>query len=268
MSQMGLNYCVLFIESVLFFSFNFLTKFSTTMNYLKSVFFIGAILFFAFIFNIQAQSQETKDCNGYFAYQAGTKMELTIYDKKDKVSQVLKYQVEKNTPTANGTDVFFFNQTYDKNGKLIVKGDFSMQCKNGQIYADVRNIASDIAPAADAEVSITGDKLTYPHNLTAGQKLDDVNCEIKQTMPSGMTLLTIDMNITNRKVEGFETVTTPAGTFECVKISYDSNVKMSFVKKQSRCVEYLAKGVGLVKWESFDKKGKKESSQVITKLER
>lgn len=252
-----------------FFSFNFLTKFSTTiMNYSKSVFFIGAILFFASIFNLQAQSQETKDCNGYFAYQAGTKMELTFYDKKDKVSQVLKYQVEKNTPTATGIDVFFFNQTYDKNGKLLVKGDFEMQCKNGQIYADVRNIATDMTPVADAKVSFTGDKLTYPHNLTAGQKLDDVNCEIKQTMSNGMSLFTVDMNITNRKVEGFETVTTPAGTFECVKISYDYNTKMSFMKKQGRTIEYLAKGVGVVKVENFDKKGKKESYQLLTKLER
>lgn len=228
------------------------------------------VLFFSSIFNLAfAQSQETKDCNGYFAYQAGTKMELTHYDKKDKVSSVLKYQVEKNVPTANGTDIFFFNQTYDSKGKLVVKGDFEMQCKNGQIYADVHNIASDMTPAADAEVSITGDKLTYPHNLTVGQKLDDVNCEVKQTMSgSGMTLFTIDMSLTNRKVEGFETVTTPAGTFECVKISYDYNTKMSFMKKQGHTVEYLAKGIGLVKVESFDKKGKKESSQLLTKLER
>jgi len=227
------------------------------------------VLFFSSIFSLAfAQSQETKDCNGYFAYKAGTKMELTMYDKKDKVSTVLKYQVEKNTPTANGIDVFFLNQTYDKNGKLIVKGDFDMQCKNGQIYADVRNIASDMTPAADAEVSITGDKLTYPHNLTAGQKLDDVECEMKQTLSSGMTIFTVKMNITNRKVEGFETITTPAGTFDCVKISYDYDTKMSFMKKQGRSVEYLAKGVGLVKVESFDKKGKKESSQLLTKLER
>ncbi len=232
------------------------------------------VLFFSSFFSLNstlslAQSQETKDCNGYFAYQTGTKMELTMYDKKDKVSTVLKYQVEKSTPTTNGIDVFFSNQTYDNKGKLVVKGDFDMQCKDGQIYADVRNIASDIAPAADAEVSITGDKLTYPHNLTAGQKLDDVNCQIKQTMSgSGMTLLTVTMNITNRKVEGFETITTPAGTFECVKISYDYDTKVAFVKKQGRSVEYLAKGVGLVKVESFDKKGKKESSQLLTKLEK
>lgn len=238
------------------------------MNYSKVCFFIGVILFFTSIFNIEAQNEETKDCNGYFAYQAGTKMELTIYDKKDKVSQVLKYQVEKNTPTANGIDVFFFNQTYDKNGKLLIKGDFEMQCKNGQVYADVRNIATDLTPVADAEVNFTGDKLTYPHNLTAGQKLEDVSCQIKQIMSNGMTLITINMNITNRKVEGFESVTTPAGTFECVKISYDYDTKMGFVKKQGRTIEYLAKGVGVIKVENFNKKDNLESYQLLTKLER
>jgi hypothetical protein len=232
------------------------------------------VLFFSFVFGLNstlsfAQSQETNDCNGYFAYQAGTKLELTQYDKKDKVSTLLKYKVKSNTPTSTGSIFLFHNQVMDKDGKQIVEGDYNIECKNGQIYADVTNIVSSMATVSDAEVTITGDKLVYPFELKAGQLLDNVNYEVKQNMANGgMTIMTLTVSITNRKVEGFETVTTPAGTFECVKISYDSDAKMSIMKNKTRCVEYLAKGVGLVKWESFDKKGKKESSQLLTKLER
>jgi hypothetical protein len=228
------------------------------------------LLFFSSVFSFSfAQSEETKDCNGYFAYQAGTKMDLTIYDKKDKVSQILKYQVKENKPTSTGSIILFTNQICDKDGKQFIEGEYNIECKDGQIYADVNNIVSNMTPVADAEVTITGDKLVYPFDLTKGQTLPNVNYEVKQSMSGGgMTLMTLTVSLTNRKVEGFETVTTPAGTFECVKISYDSDAKMSFMKRKSRCVEYLAKGVGLVKFESFDKKGKKESSQLLTKLER
>jgi hypothetical protein len=92
--------------------------------------------------------------------------------------------------------------------------------------------------------------------------------EIKSGLESGFVVLTINMNVTNRKVESFETVETPAGKFECVKITYDSESKTKLFKTTSTNIEYLAKGVGVVKTETFDKKGRKSSSMMLTKLER
>jgi hypothetical protein len=211
---------------------------------------------------------QTNDCNGYFAYQAGTKMDITLYDKKDKVSAVLKYEVKKNTPTPKGADFLFYNEHFDDKGKLLVKADYDVQCKDGQVFCDVRNIFASFATISpNAEVEITGDKLIYPHNLKAGQALPNAETEMKSSM-NGLTILTVNLKITNRKVEGFETVDTPAGKFECVKISYDNDIKMTLMKRQGRTIEYLAKGIGVVKSESFDTKGKKTSSQMLTKLQR
>ncbi len=218
-------------------------------------------------FGLQAIAQ-TNDCNGYFAYKAGTKMDITLYDKKDKVSAVLRYEVKKNTPTATGADFLFHNEHFDGKGTLLTKGDYDVQCKNGQVFCDVRNIFASFASiSANAEVEITGDKLVYPHNLKAGQTLPNAEMNMKSSM-SGITVLNMDMKVTNRKVEGFEIVETPAGKFECVKISYDNDIKMTLMKRQGRTTEYLAKGVGIVKSESFDAKGKKTNSQILTKLER
>lgn len=230
--------------------------------------FLVVLLFSSFFTLSFAQSNDTKNCNGYFAHKAGTKMDMTVYDKKDKVTQILKYQVTNNTSTSTGTIITFANQVCDKNGKQIVEGTYNVECKSEQVYIDVNDITSNMTPIADAEVTITGDKLAYPLDLTTGQKLKDIDYQIKQTMSGGMALMNLTVSLTNRKVEGFETVTTPAGTFECVKVSYESDIKAGFVKKKSSCVEYLAKGVGLVKLEIFNKKGKKETSQLLTKLER
>jgi hypothetical protein len=230
----------------------------------KILIFCLAMIVFAS--NSKAQ---TNDCNGYFAYKTGTKLEIILYDKKDKLSTVIKYLVGKNTNVSGGSEVFFNAQTFDSKDKLLVMGDYSVLCKDGQVYADVRNVASDMFPkTADMEVDVTGDKLIYPHKLAKGQKLNDVDAQIKCGMKGGMTIMTIKMNLTNRVVEGFETVETPAGKFECVKITYDSDIKMPLMKRQGKTVEYLSKGIGVVKVESFDSKGKKYSSQMLTKLEK
>ncbi len=211
---------------------------------------------------------QTNDCNGYFAYNAGTKMEITLYDKKDKITSVLKYEVKKNTPTATGADFLFYNEHFDDNGKLLTKADYDVVCKNGQVFCDVRNIFASFANiTANAEVEITGDKLIYPHDLKAGQTLPNADMNLKSSM-NGLAILSVNMKLTNRKVEGFETVQTPAGKFECVKISYDNDIKMTLMKRQGRTTEYLAKGVGIVKSETFDAKGKKTNSQMLTKLQR
>ncbi len=217
--------------------------------------------------SVTAQTQ-TADCNGYFAYKPATKFELIQYDKKDKPTTILRYQVLKNESSGNGTTFFFHNQTLDGNRKPLVEGDFSVVCKDGQVFADVRNVVSPMLTLSpESEVDITGDKLIYPHALTVGQRLPDAESVVKSRV-NGMTLVTITLNLTNRKVEGFEKLETPAGTFDCVKISYDSDIKMTLMKRKGKSVEYLAKGIGLVKAENFDEKGKKTSSQLLTKLEK
>ena len=90
---------------------------------------------------------------------------------------------------------------------------------------------------------------------------------IKSGMENGMTLMTLNVNIVDRQVAGIETVTTPAGSFECTKITYTMN--MRFMGNRSvNCVEYLAKGVGVVKSEQTDDKGRKQSSMLLTKMDK
>ena len=74
-------------------------------------------------------------------------------------------------------------------------------------------------------------------------------------------------SITNRKVEAIETITTAAGTFDCVKISYDVESKMMFTIK-AKGAEWYALETGLVKSESYDAKGKLTGSQELVKLKR
>ncbi len=209
-----------------------------------------------------------QDCGGYFAFQKGLKFELTSYDKKDKPAALLKYQIIDYKPVNGGTSLVFSNETYDPKGKLLAKGESFGKCVDGNYYTDVRNISSDMIPkAANLRMDITGDQLTYPAKLNVGDKLKDASITVKSSLESGMTLMTLTANIVDRQVAGMETVETPAGTFDCVKITYTMNMRL-MGNRTLKGTEYLAKGIGVVKSEQVNEKGQKQSSMMLTKLEK
>ena len=208
-----------------------------------------------------------QDCNGYFAQKKGTKIEIQSYDKKDKPSAILKYEVLDNSPIAGGVMMTLKNEMIDNKGRQVSSVTLETKCVNGDFTADITSMGGDFMPkGADIQVSVTGDKLMYPSSLKAGQKLKDVSTSVKTSM-GGMTLMTTNINITDRQVEGIEMVETPAGKFECAKITYTSSFKF-MGNRVMKATEYLAKGVGLVKSESYDDSGKKQSSSILTKYEK
>lgn len=209
-----------------------------------------------------------QDCGSYFAFQKGLKFELTSYDKKDKPAALLKYQIIDYKPVNGGTSLVFSTETYDPKGKLLAKGESFGKCIDGSYYTDVRNISSDMIPkAVNLRMDITGDQLTYPAKLNVGDKLNDASVTVKSSLENGMTLMTLTVNIVDRQVAGMETVETPAGTFDCVKITYTMNMRL-MGNRTLKGTEYLAKGIGVVKSEQVNEKGQKQSSMMLTKLEK
>lgn len=95
--------------------------------------------------------------------------------------------------------------------------------------------------------------MQFPSGMTVGQQLKDASIQLSLDGPVPVNMVS---NISNRKVESRESVTTPAGTFDCYKISYDLFSKVSIVKTEGRVVEWYAPGVGLVRSESYNKKDK------------
>lgn len=77
----------------------------------------------------------------------------------------------------------------------------------------------------------------------------------KLTMDMGVQRMT--MSYSNGAVVGFESVTVPAGTFEkCLKITIVQRAVMPGNTEKVFTTEWYAPGVGLVKEECADKKGK------------
>jgi hypothetical protein len=83
-------------------------------------------------------------------------------------------------------------------------------------------------------------------------------------------MTTLSMTVTNRKVEAKETITVPAGTFECYKITGNTHMETATfglkVPIEMKTIEYFAPGVGLVKSITYNKNDKLQGSTALSKI--
>jgi hypothetical protein len=209
---------------------------------------------FSVIVSIQAQ-----DCTYYFPVKPGSVRVMNSYKSNDKLTASVKTVIIEN----KGNSVKFNSESFDAKGKSIYKGDFEVKCEKGEFVLDWKSYLNmDMSKFKDMEMKIDGKALSIPPKLTVGQKHNDgdVNITIGN---NGMTFMTISTKITNRTVEGFENITTAAGTFKCAKITADVESHTMFTI-HTKTVEWISEKIGVVRTESLDKEGKLQSYSVLT----
>ncbi len=75
-------------------------------------------------------------------------------------------------------------------------------------------------------------------------------------------------SVSNGTVIGFETLTTEAGTFNCLKVSYQAKYKIMFISESTYMTEWYAENVGLVKSEERTKRGKVMATSTLVRIEK
>lgn len=221
------------------------------------------------VYGLSAFQYQVNDCVFYFATQKGSKLEMTNYNRKGKKQNVIQLEVvDKKTVNGNVTlDIAYVY--YDKKQKDVqAKGNYKAMCENGvyKFEFGAMTAAAGQNRGKNMQMKMESDFLDIPSNPRAGQKLKDGSMQISMKSEGMPNMFKTKVNIKDRKVEGMEKITTPAGTFNCVKISYTSQMKMSFVKTKTKTVEWYAKNVGMVRSEMYNKRGKLSGYSELTKF--
>lgn len=206
------------------------------------------------------------DCSTYFLFSEGATFEYKYYDKKDRLEATSTHTI-KEVDTDNGVVTAQVNTSMaDDKGKETVNGDYTVTCDDGTFKMDLSRMIPEESMAAlnggEAEMEISGDGFRLPNDLSVGEELPDSENTI--SIDAGVMDMKMTIELREQKVEAKETVTTPAGTFECIRFSYTTYTKMAFVKNESRTVNWYAEDVGTVKSESYDKRGKLATKMVLT----
>lgn len=219
---------------------------------------------FVFILFISFSLFAQNACSKYYIFKEGVKFEMTTYNNKDKQTGIVKYEVKNVT----GNTAILKNELFDAKGKSVMSSEFGLICDDKGISIDFKSLMNNQVfeqfKEMDMELDISGTNIQIPNNLSPGQTLPDA--ELIMTMSMASVTIKMEIKITNRKVVGKETISTSAGTFDCILITSDRELKMGMNRTMSS-KQWLAEGVGMVKSEEYDKKGNLVSKSILTKFE-
>jgi hypothetical protein len=211
------------------------------------------------------------DCKKIIFFTEGTSTTMTSYNDDGKITGSTKTLYSKVTKTASGASVLAHQDNYDKKGKLSTSSDFSIKCDNGVLVFDMKMAMPQQQQDAykDMEMTMEGNNLEYPSELVVGNSLKDADVKFTFKTKDGvvMPMSNLSIKISNRKIEAKESVTTPAGTFECFKLSEFVETKTLFTIK-AKSIVWFNQEVGTVKTESYKESGKFLGKSELTELKK
>lgn len=215
----------------------------------------------------------TQECGNYLFMTNNAEIEMTVLDKKGKNAGTQTWQITNVKTNGNSVESMVVSNFKDAKGNDIATGTGNYICENGILKADVRMSLPQQQMEAykDAEINFDAVYLEYPYNISVGQTLNDADFKMDIRQENGMSS-TVTYKASNRKVEGKESVTTPAGTWDAFIISYDATFRMEVagigIPMNIKGKEWFVPGVGVVKTETYNKNGKLTGSTMISAIKK
>ncbi|MGZ2368911.1 TapB family protein [Ancylomarina sp. YFZ004] len=216
-------------------------------------------------FSLNALSQ---DCTIFIPGDVGTELHYEIKNAKGKLQAIYSQKIISIKENGDET-VFELLQTHKEpkdSEKVIIQDTISFRCKGNEFYIDMEKYLNQkqMEGFKNMEIKLTTDDLMYPSKLSPGMDLKDGSISLEV----GSGLMNMTTNIINRKVEAFEKITTPAGSFKCYKISEDVKSKVGFIKVNMRNVAWIIQDIGTIRSESYNKRGKLNTVTELVKIVR
>ncbi|MDR2894422.1 MAG: hypothetical protein LBU97_03050 [Alistipes sp.] len=211
---------------------------------------LAALLTLTFTFAFAASAQAQND--PFLLFKEGAVAE---YEIKGPGGAVLSYA--RSTVTA-------IDRTDDRNFTITINAEAMGPDRKAVAPATamtsvVKNGTVMVAPNTMG-MEIEGTLPSYPSDMAVGYT-HEYSFTIKMM---GMDAVTSGIE----KAVARESVTTPAGTFDCVKTESAMTVKVMGQTQQMKVVSWIARGVGAVKTETHDNAGSLMASQTLVSLKK
>lgn len=193
-------------------------------------------------------------CTDYYFMQNNKTVEMSLFNKKGKLTGKIVYNMSNVTQSGSSASSTVKMTMSDDNGKLISEATNNVKCSNGVMMMDMKMFipSAQQQQMGKAAASASDVYLEYPNSMKEGDVLKDGQFSMDFKMESGINA-SVSVSITNRKVEGRESVTTPAGTWDCFRITQKTRIVMKMgigIPINSEVTEWYAPGFGIVKSEA------------------
>ena len=195
-----------------------------------------------------------QDCQSYYFLQNNKTVEMTTYNRKGTQIGKLVYSITGVKNMGSSLTATVNEEMFDKNGKSTMKATNEIECNGGVLMMDIKmNMPQSSSPEfKDANAKVSNVFIEYPSSMQVGDQLKDATMQMEvsnKDMSQNM-----DMKVVNRKVVAKEMVTTPAGTWDCFRITSTVQMKIKTmgigIPMKIDQTEWFSPGFGIVKSES------------------
>ncbi|RAK69929.1 hypothetical protein [Hymenobacter edaphi] len=210
-----------------------------------------------------APTGSAASCEHPFGLDDGTELTYQLLNEKNKpeglqvlkVARITPHEAAKKAPAY--TEVLLKSSLYDANNRLQRNDEYVYLCRRDTVLTDGRLLLDPamLRSFRDRRFAFEPVHLAWPNQPTPGA-LPGGKLTVQVSSPS-VDIAQVMTSVTERKISGPESVTTPAGTFQCYKVEaryeYVTQARADMARRSvKRVVDYYAPGVGMVRSEMRD----------------
>lgn len=195
----------------------------------------------------------------FYLQKEGVKLGYTMTDKKGKVDGYSESTVVSVKNNGAQTTVSLKTMVKDKNGKDLLQQpvDMSIMINDGTVVMSPKAMTGKITEG----LNISGESLMLPANITTGTTLNDYSITM------GIAGINTTSHFTGVKVVAEETIEVSGHSIPCVVVESTASVKVLGMNRSSLQKTWYGRGIGVVKLETYDNKGRLDTTQTLTSIE-
>jgi len=228
---------------------------------------VVSLFMLSMVFSVHSQS----GCDYYLPFQVGKGQVEQTYNAKNVLTGSNEITITAINTEGSFTVASVHSVSYDAKGKEQGKTDYKIKCDGNKLLFSTESFISPQSTKAyqGMDMKIEADDIEVPSNMSIGMILPDGKLKMSVSQ-QGMQITEMNFEFTDRKVEAKQSLTVPAGTYDCYKITF--NVKMSTstmgmaINNLTGNIQYYAKNLGVIRTETYDASGKLLSYSVISKI--
>ncbi|HRP56156.1 hypothetical protein [Agriterribacter sp.] len=208
-------------------------------------------LLLVFVFVFITRDACAQSCASFYLLQNNKTLTFAVYNKRGNANGTIIYKISGMPAKGATTAATVHTNLLDKEGKSVNKGVSNVKCSNGTIMIDMNLFLpqQQTEQFNKTHAKVKNAFLEYPAAMETGDQLKDgtFNMEIDN---NGLKQI-LKMHIFNRKVGPTEKISTKAGTWDCMAISYQVKLNIQTgpiaIPLNYHATEWYVPGFGIVK---------------------
>lgn len=195
----------------------------------------------------------------YYPTREGISLTYAEKNGKDKIEGYSQMTVTQTKVTdERNFSITTATRAMDDKKKEIFKEPIvaTVHVRGGAVEFDPSSMAGKMM----AGMKITGESFTLPSDASVGTVLGDYSVTVS------MGAIKTTTNFTDVRVTGKETLNIAGRSLECLIVECTALSKVMGMKQEATEKMWYARGIGQVKMEMYNKKGKLQSAQELIEV--